>query len=109
MNDLRNRGIPVIGQKFHTSARKTLIINLASVFAGKGIIIPRSPDANDECIKYSELLKEQLTGFRRKRSEKTGDELIESGAAHDDVAIALAMAMSEALQHQDIDCMPISE
>jgi len=108
MNDLRNRGIPVSGQKFHTSARKSLIITLASVFAGKGIVVPRSPDAKDDCVKYSELLKEQLTGFKRKKSEKTGDELIESIAAHDDVAISLAMAINEAIQHESIDCLPIS-
>lgn len=108
MNDLRNRGIPVLGQKFHTSARKKLITNLSSVFAGKGLVIPRNPDIRDECVKYSEELKEQLTGFRRRRSDKTGDELIESGAAHDDIAMALAMAMHEAVQHQDMDCLPIS-
>jgi phage terminase large subunit-like protein len=108
MNDLRNRGIPVVGQKFHTSARKKLITTLGSIFAGKGIVIPRSPDAQDDCVRYSELLKEQLIGFRRKRSDKTGDELIESRAAHDDLAICLAMAMNEAVQHAEMDCMPIS-
>jgi len=109
MNDLRNRGIPVLGQKFHTAARKNLIINLSTVFAGKGIVIPRSPDSKDDCIKYSELLKEQLIGFKRKKSEKTGDELIESTASHDDVAISLAMAINEAVKHDSIDCLPISE
>ena len=108
MNDLRNKGIPVIEQKFHTSLRKKIITSLGSVFAGRGIVIPRSPSTQDECVKYSELLKDQLTGFKRKRSEKTGDELIESRAAHDDLAMALAMAIDEAVKHSEMDLTPMT-
>jgi len=108
MNDLRTKGLPVLGQKFHTSARKLLITSLGSVFRGKGIVIPRSPDANDDCVKYSEQLKDQLIGFKRRRSDKTGDELIESKASHDDLAMALAMAINEAVKHEDMGIFPIS-
>jgi phage terminase large subunit-like protein len=107
MNDLRNLGVPVKGQNFHSTSRAKLLIDLSNVFSGRGIIIPRSPDADDNCVELSELLKEQATGFKRKRSDKTGKELIESRAAHDDLVISLAMAISEAQQHGEMDCMPI--
>jgi hypothetical protein len=107
MNDLRNLGIPVIAQNFHSAARKQLLTSLGSVFSGKGIIIPRDPNALDDCVKYSELIKEQLTGFKRKRSDKTGAEMIESKAAHDDVAMALAMAVNEAIKHTEMDLGPL--
>jgi hypothetical protein len=111
MNDLRSRGIPVIGQSFHSAARTKLITTLGSVFAGKGIVIPRNPDMEDDSVKYSEELKEQLTGFRRKGLDsKTGNrDTIESRATHDDIVMALAMAINEAVQHQDMDCLPLSE
>ena len=70
MNDLRNLGVPVVGQSFHSISRSKLLIDLSTAFSGGGIIIPRNPDSDDECVKYSELLKDQATGFRRKRSRK---------------------------------------
>lgn len=107
MNDLRNLGVPVVGQSFHSISRSKLLIDLSTAFSGGGIIIPRNPDSDDECVKYSELLKDQATGFRRKRSDKTGKELIESRAAHDDLVVSLAMAVSEAQKHTEMDCMPL--
>jgi hypothetical protein len=109
MNDLRNKGIPVIGQKFHSSARTLLLTTLASVFSGRGIIIPRDSAADDESIKYSEL-KDQLTGFRRKGLDNNSGnrDTIESKAPHDDIAMALAMAINEAIQHEEMGVMPIS-
>ena len=107
INDLRNRGVPIQEQSFHGIARNKLLISLGSVFAGKGIIIPRDV-SDEECVKYSELLKEQLIGFKRKRSEKTGSELIESRATHDDLVMSLAMAISEAIKHSEMSCLPIA-
>lgn len=108
MNDLRSLGVPVIGQNFHSGARKNLLTTLSSAFSGKGIVIPRNPDSDDECIKYSEELQTQLVGFRRKKSEKTASELIESRAAHDDIAMALAMAISESVKHEEMEVAPLS-
>jgi phage terminase large subunit-like protein len=108
MNELRGKGIPVIAQNFHSASRANLLITLSSVLSGKKLIIPRNPNAEDDCIKYSEMLKDQLSGFRRTRSEKTGKELIESRASHDDLAMSTAMAICEAVKHDTMDLMPLS-
>jgi hypothetical protein len=107
MNDLRSLGIPVSGQNFHSSSRAKLLIDLSNVLSGRGLIIPRNPAAEDESVKYSELFLEQASGFKRKRSDKTGKELIESRASHDDMVISVAMAISEAQRHSEMDCTPI--
>ena len=101
MNDLLSKGVTVVPQNFHSAARKNLILTLSNVLQGKGIVLPRSMD-DEEAMKFSELIKDQLIGFRRKRSEKTGAELIESSSRHDDVAISLAMAVSEGTKHTEM-------
>lgn len=104
---LQARGISIVESTFASEARKKLYRTLSNVLASKRIIIPRNPDANDECVKYSEWLKDQLIGFRRTRTP-AGNEVIDSRAAHDDLAASLAMCINEAIQHEDMDCMPIS-
>lgn len=106
MNDLRGQGVTVVAQSFHSAARKKLILTLSNVFQGKAIIIPRSID-DHEAYRISELVKDQLVGFKRKTSDKTGVEGIESTCVHDDVAISLAMAVQEGTKHEDMDLSPI--
>ena len=104
---LQARGLPVVASTFQPEARKKLYRTLSNVLASKRIIIPRNPDADDECVRYSEELKDQLTGFKRSKS-KSGNEIIDSKAAHDDIAASLAMNINEAIQHVDMDCLPVS-
>ena len=106
MNDLRAQGVTVVPQNFHSAARKKLILTLSNVFQGKAIIIPRNVD-DHEAYRLSELVKDQLVGFRRKTSDKTGAEGIESKAPHDDMAISLAMAIAEGTRHEDMDLVPV--
>ena len=106
MNDLRAQGVSVVAQNFHSAARKKLILTLSNVFQGKGIVIPRSPD-DREAYRLSELVKDQLIGFRRRASDKTGAEAIQSTAPHDDMAISLAMAVQEGTRHEDMDLAPV--
>lgn len=106
MNDLRSQGCTVVAQNFHSAARKKLILTLANVFQGKAIIIPRSVD-DQEAYRLSELVKDQLVGFRRRPSEKTGAEAIQSTAPHDDMAISLAMAVQEGTLHEDMELKPV--
>jgi len=106
MNDLRSQGVTVVAQNFHSAARKKLILTLANVFQGKAIVIPRSID-DVEAYRISELIKDQLIGFRRRPSSKTGAELIQSTAQHDDVAISLAMAVQEGTMHEDMGLSPV--
>jgi hypothetical protein len=106
MNDLRALGVTVVAQNFYSTARKKLILTLANVFQGKAIIIPRSMD-DSEAYRISETIKDQLIGFRRRNSNLTGAESIESTAPHDDLAISLAMAVQEATNHQDMELKPV--
>ena len=79
---------------------------LANVFQGKAIIIPRSID-DGEAYRISETLKDQLIGFRRRTSDKTGAEAIQSTAPHDDMAISLAMAIQEGTRHESMELLPV--
>lgn len=106
MNDLRAQGVTVVAQNFHSVARKKLLLTLSNVFQGKAISIPRSMD-DPQAYEISDIIKNQLSGFRRKLSDKTGAEGIESTAPHDDIAISLAMAIQEATFHESMDLEPI--
>ena len=105
MNDLRSRGVTVVAQNFHSAARKKLILTLSNVFQGGAMVIPRSID-DREAHRLSELIKDQSVGFRRRPSEKTGAELIQSTAPHDDMAISLAMAVQEGTLHTEMNLVP---
>ena len=106
MNDLRSQGCTVVAQNFHSAARKKLVLTLANVFQGKGIAIPRSRD-DEEAYRISELIKEQLVGFRRRPSDITGADSIQSTAPHDDLAMSLAMAVQEGTLHDEMDLKPV--
>lgn len=109
MRGLQARGLPVVASTFQPEARKKMYRTLSNVLASKRIIIPRCPEAEDDSVKYSELLKNQLIGFRRTKSVKSGNEIIESKAPHDDLAASLAMNINEAIQHEDMDCLPLAD
>lgn len=104
---LQSRGVPVLEGSFHSIARKQLYRTLSNVIASKRLVIPRNPEIEDDSVKYSEMLKEQLSGFRRTKSQKTNQEMIESRAAHDDLAAALSLAISEAVQHEEMELCPL--
>lgn len=104
---LQSKGLPVKEGSFHSAGRKQLYRTLSNVLASKRLVIPRNPDSDDECIKYSQELLEQMTGFRREVSQKTKSEFIASHARHDDIVAALALAISEAVEHEDMDCSPL--
>jgi hypothetical protein len=106
IQDLRSIGTTVIAQKFHYEARKQLLVNLRNVIEGKGIRIPRARD-DDRAIKLVDNLTEQLMGFTRKTSE-AGTESYLSQAPHDDIAMSLAMAISEGCKMKSMSCMGMS-
>ena len=107
MRGLQARGLAVIDSTFQPEARKKLYRTLSNVLASRKLIIPRNPDANDDCVKFSEELREQLCGFKRNKTDR-GNEIIDSCAAHDDIAASLAMAINEAIKHQEMDLLPLS-
>jgi hypothetical protein len=104
---LQGRGIPIKEGSFHSAGRKQLYRTLSNVLASKKLVIPRNPETDDDSVKYSEMLREQMSGFKRTKSKKSGAEMIESKAAHDDLVAALALAISEAVEHEEMDLMPL--
>lgn len=106
IGDLRARGLTVKAQNFHYAERKKLLLQLANVIESGTLIIPRSPKC-DQTIKMTNLLFEQLIGFRRKTTD-VGTETIESKSTHDDAAMSLAMAVKEACQMKEISCVGVS-
>ena len=106
MKGLLGRGLPVIDSSFASTARNKLYRTLSNVLASKTIKIPRNPE-DEDAVKYSELLKNQLIGFKRKKTD-AGNEIIESRAAHDDVAASLAMNINEAIKYEELELLPVS-
>jgi hypothetical protein len=105
MNDLRTAGCTVIPQSFTGGARLDLIQTLSNVFQARGALtIPKDP-SDEVCKDYVNELQAQLTGFRRAKTEK-GNETYLSKAAHDDIAISLAMAIKEATKQITVRVKP---
>jgi hypothetical protein len=106
MNGLLGRGIPVIDSSFASASRAKLYRTLSNVLASRRVVIPRNPQ-DEEAVRYSEELKTQLTGFKRKTTE-AGNEIIDSKAAHDDIAASLAMNINETIKYEEMDVLPVS-
>ena len=94
IDDLYGRGLAVVAQKFSSSERKDLILVGKNIIENKKLIIPRDPE-DDNAIELTNILTEQLLGFVKKDTEANKG-LIDSTAAHDDIAMALFMALKEA-------------
>lgn len=91
---IRAAGCTVIPQKFTGAARWQLIQAASNILSSGFVRIPKNPEQQD----YNRLVDElqtQLSGFIRAKTEK-GNETFLSKAAHDDLAISLCMAISEA-------------
>ena len=97
INDLRTTGVTVIPQSFAGIVRLQLIQTLSNVFQADGVLrIPKNADRPTE-NKLINTLQNQLTGFKRTKTEK-GNEIYLSKSPHDDIAISLAMAVQEAVK-----------
>ena len=106
-NDLRSLGITVIAQNFNSTARNQLITSLSNVIEGEGLVIPRKR-SDIKALDMTDKLTAQLLGFKRTKSDKTGRELLNSCAAHDDIAISVAMAVQEAAKMKQLSCIGVS-
>ncbi len=99
IDDMRGKALPIIPQGFHSKERRALLNNLRNVIDGKKLIIPRS--GNDmKAIKLTNELTKQLIGFVEVRNQLTGNRNIISTSAHDDIVMALAMAVKEAVRQK---------
>lgn len=94
IDEMVSRGLSVVPQKFSSEKRKDLLMTLKNIIENQKLVIPRNSKDPDTIEKTNELT-EQLLGFVKAQTESTKDR-IDSNAAHDDVAISLAMAVKEA-------------
>jgi len=98
--EMRARALPVVAQVFSSPERRELLNILRNVIDSGLLVIPANKD-DKEAVKYSGLIFEQLIGFVEGESSKTGATLYLSKAAHDDLVMALAMAVREAVKQRD--------
>ncbi len=90
--ELRNEGIPTEAQSFQSRARNKLLTNLKTILDHGNLKIPRSPE--DLITKrFTDRLELELLSFHEITSKNTGLTSYISVGAHDDTAIALAMAV----------------
>lgn len=99
-------GIPVVEQKFAYTHRNALLMTLATILKSGHLVIPKNYE--DKSAEYCELIKEQLAGFVRVKSDKTGVELFKPGTTHDDGVMSLAMAVQELTKYEYVtDVTPL--
>ena len=91
---IRSAGCTVIPQKFSGVARFDLLQTLSNVLKSGYVVIPKNPKQED-FNKLVNTMQTQLSGFHRSKTEK-GNETFLSKAAHDDIAISLALAVKNA-------------
>jgi phage terminase large subunit-like protein len=94
------RGLPGVEVPFGPANRKKLLSTMKIVISNKNLVIPYNKE-NYETIKFAEELTLQLSGFKEEKSMKTRLPLLVSTSAHDDLAMALALAISGAME-QDV-------
>jgi len=106
--ELKAKALPVVPQKFSSVERRELINILRNVIDSRLLVIPASKD-DREATKYAELLFDQLNGFVEGESSKTGATLYLSKASHDDLVMALAMAIREAVRQKETKVFPATK
>ncbi|MFW9872049.1 MAG: hypothetical protein ACFFG0_03030 [Candidatus Thorarchaeota archaeon] len=102
VNELYTQGYAVVSEPFSAPRRKDMYRVLQNIVENKKLVIPREP-TNEETIKLTNLLKEQLLGFYEKKSQAGGyhGNVLVSGSSHDDIAAALALAINEGVKQID--------
>jgi len=96
VTELRSDALPITEQEFHPKERTDLLNTLRNIIDSKKLIIPRSKD-DTQAIRLTNMLYDQLMGFKESKNQKTGNTNIISTAIHDDIVMAIAMAVKEAV------------
>lgn len=91
IEDLRKEGFPVESQAFNALARNSLLSNLKRLIDTKKLIIPRNKE-DPYAMNYTNVLTEELIGFKEQESRLTKIKHLVSDAAHDDTVMSLALA-----------------
>lgn len=96
LQDLRNEGYPVQEGEFHARARHQMLVNLQMMMQpdknGKSqLVIPRN-SGDENAMHFSNILVNELLGFKEEKSDATGISTYMSKAPHDDTVASLALA-----------------
>lgn len=110
VNELYSQGYAVVSEPFSAPRRKDMYKVLQNIIENKKLVIPRDP-SKQEVIDLTNLLKEQLLGFYEKKSQQGGyhGTVLVSSSSHDDVAAALALAISEGVKQIDDELVEFRE
>lgn len=98
---LLENGWPTLEVPFGPKTRREMLSTLKIVISDRKVMIPYNKEY-PETVELAEELTLQLVGFREEKSMKTRLPLYVSTAHHDDLAMALALAVSGA-QEQNVE------
>lgn len=110
LQDLRMEGYYVEAGEFHSRARNKLLVDLVTFIqpdnkSGESIlVIPRNKD-DSACMTFTNILVNELIGFREVKSQATGMTSLQSSKMHDDTVFALSLACKAADQMKDFSDM----
>ncbi len=96
---LISNGLGSIKQSFHSQARNSLLITLRNIIDGKKLVIPKIK-SDKKADRLTDDLTVQLIGFKETKSPVTGNINYLSTAGHDDIAMALALAVKQATKQK---------
>lgn len=107
--DLLSEGLPIQEGAFYPKERKNMLVNLQMLMqpdrdGNSSLIIPRNPNSM-ETMAFTNILVEEMIGFKVEKSEKTKLETYASKAKHDDTCMALALACKAAADQQEFKSM----
>ena len=89
VRELRDESLTVDAQEFQPARRNLILMNLRTLIEKNRIVIPGGPESNP----LTNILLNELSGFRSVKSSRTGYESWQSNLQHDDTVMSLAMAV----------------
>ena len=100
IEELRARGIPIEAQSFQSRARNSILNNLKTLLDNGKIKIPRNPE-DVQATRFANKLEAELLSVQEITSKITRVTAYISTAAHDDLVMALAMAVKKVKSHRE--------
>jgi len=91
VQELRSKQLPVVGCKFDLKSRNNYLMNLRKIIEDRRLVIPRKPGSF--CVSLTDKLFTELTSFVISKTQ-AGLVTYKSTAAHDDMVMSLALAVS---------------
>jgi len=99
IKELKEKFFDVDAQDFQPAKRNMILMNLRTIIEKNRLVIPAGEESS---ILTNRLLRE-LGGFRKVENKNTGHQSWKSNIDHDDCPVALAMAVKDASNPQEIE------